>query len=192
MTMTHNQIETRSTSYLSWSRAVAIALALALLVMWLLGYGPFRANCCGVSEPAIAPASAAVIAPTAVSSAPAVSAVTKPDVCAAATLRAEIGFDTGSISLSAKGRAALDAVVSDCLFSKGASVTGHTDNVGDPVSNQTLSQLRANAVVAYLRTRGVSSDKLIAKGMGDKEPVADNSTASGRTANRRMEIKLNP
>jgi OmpA-OmpF porin, OOP family len=191
MTMTHNQIETRSTSYLSWSRAVAIALALALLVMWLLGYGPFRANCCGASEPAKAPASAAVIAPVAVSSA-AVSAVTKPDVCAAATLRAEVGFDTGSISLSAKGRAALDAIVSDCLFSKGASVTGHTDNVGNPVSNQTLSQLRANAVVAYLKTRGVSSDKLSAKGMGDKEPVADNSSAAGRTANRRMEIKLNP
>jgi OmpA-OmpF porin, OOP family len=100
------------------------------------------------------------------------------------TLKANVGFATGSAQLSIAGQAALDAMVS-CL-PQGGAITGHTDNVGQADNNQRLSERRAQAVRTYLIRKGVKH--LSAQGMGDTTPVADNATAQGRTQNRRMEI----
>ncbi len=67
-------------------------------------------------------------------------------------------------------------------------VEGHTDSVGTEAYNQKLSQERAQAVVAYLVTRGVKERSLNAVGMGETSPEADNSTAEGRAANRRVDF----
>jgi outer membrane protein OmpA-like peptidoglycan-associated protein len=67
-------------------------------------------------------------------------------------------------------------------------VQGHTDNVGNDAYNQTLSDARAKAVVAWLTQHGVAADRLTAKGYGKTKPVADNGSDEGRAKNRRVEI----
>ena len=69
-----------------------------------------------------------------------------------------------------------------------AEIQGHTDNVGTPEYNQSLSEARAAAVVGWLTGHGVKSDRLLAKGYGLTAPIADNRTDEGRAANRRVEI----
>lgn len=71
-------------------------------------------------------------------------------------------------------------------------VAGHTDSTGTDAYNQALSERRANSVSAYLRSQGVISQRLITLGMGESRPIADNSTESGRQANRRVEITMVP
>jgi outer membrane protein OmpA-like peptidoglycan-associated protein/tetratricopeptide (TPR) repeat protein len=69
-------------------------------------------------------------------------------------------------------------------------ISGHTDNVGKPADNLTLSNNRAKAVVNYLVEKGVSIQRLFAKGFGETQPVADNKTEEGRGKNRRTEAKV--
>jgi outer membrane protein OmpA-like peptidoglycan-associated protein len=69
-------------------------------------------------------------------------------------------------------------------------VEGHTDNVGKPASNLTLSQKRADAVKHYLIQKGLDASRLEAIGYGQDKPVDDNSKPEGRAANRRVELKL--
>jgi len=71
-------------------------------------------------------------------------------------------------------------------------VYGHTDSTGSDSYNQALSQRRANAVSSYLAGRGVSPQRLIAQGLGESRPIADNSTEAGRAQNRRVEIQIVP
>ena len=71
-------------------------------------------------------------------------------------------------------------------------VGGHTDNTGSDAYNQTLSERRAGSVAQYLQSQGINSQRLITVGMGESRPVADNSTAEGRQANRRVEITMVP
>jgi OmpA-OmpF porin, OOP family len=68
------------------------------------------------------------------------------------------------------------------------SVEGHTDNVGAAAGNQTLSEKRAQAVVAWLTAHGVNASRLKAKGWGQTKPVADNANDDGRAKNRRVEL----
>jgi outer membrane protein OmpA-like peptidoglycan-associated protein len=71
-------------------------------------------------------------------------------------------------------------------------VAGHTDSTGSDQYNQALSERRATSVASYLQGRGVIQQRLITVGMGEAYPVADNGTAAGRQANRRVEITLVP
>ncbi len=71
-------------------------------------------------------------------------------------------------------------------------VAGHTDSTGSDQYNQALSERRASSVANYLKGRGVISQRLITVGMGESRPVADNGTAMGRQANRRVEITMVP
>jgi outer membrane protein OmpA-like peptidoglycan-associated protein len=71
-----------------------------------------------------------------------------------------------------------------------ATVFGHTDNIGDQQANLKLSQRRAESVRNFLSSLGISSERLTAKGMGDKQPKADNSKDEGRLMNRRVEVVL--
>lgn len=67
-------------------------------------------------------------------------------------------------------------------------VAGHTCNIGTDEYNLGLSQRRAEAVRDYLISHGVSADRLTAKGYGESQPIADNSTREGRIQNRRVEL----
>jgi OmpA-OmpF porin, OOP family len=179
-----------SPSFIVWSRIVAIVLAMLLAVLWWLGYGPNRAHCCAadatvasaapvVTQPAVGVPAAAVTAP---------AVVAAPDPCAA-TLAAEVGFNTGSTTVSPAGKLALNAMVA-CLKVKAATIEGHTDNVGAAALNLALSEKRAQAVQAYLVSQGVPAANLSATGLGDTQPKSDNATEAGRSANRRMDIRL--
>jgi outer membrane protein OmpA-like peptidoglycan-associated protein len=68
------------------------------------------------------------------------------------------------------------------------SVEGHTDSIGSPEYNMKLSQRRADAVRDYLATNGINQANIQAVGMGEANPVASNSTATGRQQNRRVEM----
>ncbi|HLJ64873.1 MAG TPA: OmpA family protein [Stellaceae bacterium] len=69
-------------------------------------------------------------------------------------------------------------------------IEGHTDSTGSPDRNLVLSQARANAVRAALIADGVRGDRIIAQGVGEAGPVADNTTPEGRQMNRRVEVLL--
>lgn len=70
-------------------------------------------------------------------------------------------------------------------------VEGHTDSIGSEAYNQKLSQSRAEAVVDYLTSRGITGSNLIPIGMGENFPVANNDTEAGRAANRRVDFVVN-
>jgi len=67
-------------------------------------------------------------------------------------------------------------------------IEGHTDSTGAKAVNQTLSQQRATAVVAWLVKNGIGPTRLAAAGFGDTQPIADNATEQGRARNRRVEL----
>lgn len=69
------------------------------------------------------------------------------------------------------------------------TVEGHTDSDASEEYNLDLSQRRAASVVAWLVERGVDPARLTAVGVGEAQPIADNETAAGKAANRRVEIK---
>ena len=69
-------------------------------------------------------------------------------------------------------------------------VIGHTDSKGTDAYNQTLSERRATAVTNYLQSHNINSSRLMAKGMGETDPVATNDTEDGRAQNRRVEFVI--
>ncbi len=71
-----------------------------------------------------------------------------------------------------------------------ATISGHTDNTGDSKYNLELSQKRAESVMKFLNSLGIATDRLKAKGMGDKAPIGDNNTKEGRLMNRRVDVTL--
>ena len=101
-----------------------------------------------------------------------------------------INFDTGKATLRPESDKILGEIVT--LLSNNPSwkmrVEGHTDNVGLKAANQTLSQQRAAAVVAWLSGHGVDRARLTAQGFGDTKPVTDNGSEEGRARNRRVDL----
>ncbi len=71
-------------------------------------------------------------------------------------------------------------------------VDGHTDSTGDEGYNQALSERRAVSVARYLNSRQVDARRLQIIGFGETRPIADNSSDSGRAANRRVEVRIAP
>jgi outer membrane protein OmpA-like peptidoglycan-associated protein len=69
-------------------------------------------------------------------------------------------------------------------------ISGHTDSDGSEMYNLRLSQARAQAVVDYLVSRGISPSRLVAKGYGESRPVAPNDTPENKQKNRRTELKI--
>lgn len=103
----------------------------------------------------------------------------------------KVQFATGSAVLVAKAKTELDKLIP--LLNEHpelkVAIEGHTDNTGKATANQTLSQKRAESVKAYLVKKGISADRLSATGFGQDSPIADNKTAAGKLANRRVEFK---
>ncbi len=101
-----------------------------------------------------------------------------------------IYFRTGSASLNADSFALLGSVVDivrRCPTLK-VVVSGYTDADGSPVTNQRLSEARAQAVVAYLVAQGIEPTRLRAVGYGEDNPVAPNDTPKNKSLNRRIEF----
>ena len=69
-------------------------------------------------------------------------------------------------------------------------IEGHTDNIGDEAYNLKLSNERAEAVVDYLLEKGVDKNNIIAQGLGESAPIAENETEEGRAKNRRVEMNV--
>ena len=67
-------------------------------------------------------------------------------------------------------------------------IDGHTDNQGGDSYNMALSYDRAKSVMNYLVQRGISPDRIVAKGYGKTRPIATNDTPDGRAKNRRVEL----
>lgn len=103
-----------------------------------------------------------------------------------------IFFDIGKASLRSESNAELDRLVKllKDVPSLKVEISGHTDNTGSASLNDQLSQSRAEAVVNYLKGKGISADRLSAKGYGSSRPVASNDNATGRQENRRTEFEI--
>ena len=67
---------------------------------------------------------------------------------------------------------------------------GHTDSIGSDAYNQRLSVRRAEAIKAYLVSKGIEKNRVYTEGKGKSQPIADNRTAEGRAKNRRVEIEV--
>ena len=105
-------------------------------------------------------------------------------------LKKGINFQSGSTKLTKKSYTTLNDIAALMRKFKSANleVQGHTDNTGSEATNQKLSQGRAQAVVDFLKKKGVESDRLRAIGYGSEMPIADNNTNEGREKNRRVEL----
>jgi OOP family OmpA-OmpF porin len=139
-----------------------------------------------------APAAAAPApAPRAAAPAPAAPAPQSP-AAAKVTYAADTFFDFNKAVVMPAGKAKLDDLVGKV---KGINLeviiaVGHTDSVGSDAYNQKLSVRRAEAVKAYLVSKGIEKNRIYTEGKGEKQPVADNKTKEGRTKNRRVEIEV--
>lgn len=104
----------------------------------------------------------------------------------------QIQFETGSAVIKPASYAVLDEILKSTVVAENlkVGVYGHTDNVGNSVSNQTLSEQRATSVKSYLESKGITAARIESKGMGSSQPVADNATAQGKAQNRRVQIVL--
>lgn len=103
-----------------------------------------------------------------------------------------ITFDTNKSNIKPNFYATLNKVAQTLAEDNKSAilVTGYTDNTGNDSINIPLSQARAQSVRSYLASQGVSASRIDAQGYGSSNPIADNSTASGREQNRRRNQHL--
>jgi outer membrane protein OmpA-like peptidoglycan-associated protein len=102
-----------------------------------------------------------------------------------------INFDTARAALDTGSMATLNyQLLPQLEMARGMyiRVEGNTDGNGPPDQNQRLSELRAQAIVDYLVSRGIDRARIVARGNGKGQPVASNKTAAGRARNRRTDI----
>ncbi|QDO94985.1 OmpA family protein [Formosa sediminum] len=101
-----------------------------------------------------------------------------------------VTFDTNKADLTAKAKENLDAIAEVFVEFPDTNllVEGHTDSTGNDAYNMTLSEKRAQAVVSYLQSKGVTGDRFDVTAYGETKPRFDNATAEGRSKNRRVEI----
>ncbi len=130
---------------------------------------------CGAAAPAAAPKAAAPVA-----------------AASKVTYAADAFFDFDKAVVKPAGKAKLDDLVGKI---KGINLeviiaVGHTDSIGSDAYNQKLSVRRAEAVKAYLVSKGIEKNRVYTEGKGEKQPVASNKTKEGRAKNRRVEIEV--
>lgn len=195
-----------------WHAIIALLLALLLLILWLMGRGPGYAaaggTCCGAAAPE---AAAVPAAPPAAAPAPAAAVdsdgdgVTDDvDRCPGTPAGDRVGthgcscdvtvqlqYEFDSDRLTAEDKVKLDAVADrlrELTFESG-EVGGYTDSTGDDAYNLELSQRRAQSALDYLAAKGIAPGRMTARGYGEADPIADNSTPEGQALNRRAVIR---
>jgi len=104
----------------------------------------------------------------------------------------KVNFKSDSTELVNKSSQSVDAFVEFLKVQKSykTQLEGYSDSRGNDEYNLKLSQNRADAVKDLIISKGISADRVTAKGMGEVNPIADNTTAEGRAQNRRIEAKL--
>jgi OmpA-OmpF porin, OOP family len=144
-------------------------------------------------KPAAPKAPEVVPGPAAPAAAPAAPAAPAPaSVKQSITIQAEALFDFDKSVVKPDGKRDLDQAAAKM---SGVDVemviaTGHTDSIGTEAYNQKLSERRANAVKAYLVSKGVPASKITTLGKGETQPVATNKTKEGRAKNRRVDVEF--
>jgi outer membrane protein OmpA-like peptidoglycan-associated protein len=101
-----------------------------------------------------------------------------------------INFDTGKSDIKPESQAVVEQIAKLLSDNPNLSISieGHTDSVGTPAANKTLSEQRARAVMSAVVKTGIPAGRLSAVGWGQEKPLADNRTEEGRAKNRRVEI----
>ena len=145
-----------------------------------------------VPPPPPPPPAAVVAPPPPAAVAPPPPPPPQPPAATKVTYAADAFFDFDKAVLKPEGKAKLDDLVGKV---KGINLeviiaVGHTDSVGTDAYNQKLSVRRAEAVKAYLVSKGIEKNRVYTEGKGEKQPVADNKTSEGRAKNRRVEIEV--
>jgi len=161
---------------------------------WRTGYWTPADAVPGCDAPLVQPAPAVIEQqkPAIVPVAPKAPVVPPAPTSEKVTFAADAFFDFDKAVLKPEAKVKLDDMASK-LKSINLEVViavGHTDSVGSDEYNQKLSIRRAEAVKAYLVSKGIEANRVYTEGKGEKQPVADNKTAEGRAKNRRVEIEV--
>lgn len=108
------------------------------------------------------------------------------------TYAADAFFDFDKATLKPEGKAKLDEIVAGLqnMDVEVVVAVGHTDSIGTEAYNLKLSERRAEAVKAYLVSKGVDPQKVYTEGKGEAQPIGNNKTREGRAKNRRVEIEV--
>jgi len=121
-----------------------------------------------------------------------IDVVEMPDGSLKVNIPSNVSFDTDKAVLKPDLLPVLDSVARALTQHPElrTKVVGHTDSTGSESHNQTLSENRARSVTTYLANKGVAQGRMSIEGRAARDPIADNGTAEGRAANRRVEIYL--
>ena len=108
-------------------------------------------------------------------------------------IKEKVQFASGSAEVLEVSFSLLDdvaAMLVDNSQITSLQVEGHTDDVGSDGANKRLSQARAESVRKYIIGKAVDKSRLVAKGFGEEQPIADNTTPEGREQNRRVAFNI--
>ncbi len=143
------------------------------------------------APPPPAPTPAPVAPAPAPAPKPAPAPAPKP-VTEKVTFAADVFFDFDKAVLKPEGKERLDDLVTKLkpVTLEVIIAIGHTDAVGGNEYNQRLSVRRAEAVKAYLVSKGIEPNRIYTEGKGKTQPIADNRTDAGRAKNRRTEVEV--
>jgi OmpA-OmpF porin, OOP family len=108
------------------------------------------------------------------------------------TFAADVLFDFDKAVIKPEGKSKLDDLANKVrgINLEVVIAIGHADSIGSDAYNQRLSVRRAESVKAYMVSKGVEPNRVYTEGKGEKQPVANNRTADGRSKNRRTEIEV--
>jgi OOP family OmpA-OmpF porin len=151
-------------------------------------------SCDGAPPPPAPPAPVAAPAPAPVAPPPPAPAPVAPPapVSEKVTFAADTFFDFDKAVLKPAGREKIDDLIGKMqgMNLEVIIAVGHTDSIGADAYNERLALRRANAVKAYIQSKGIEPNRVYVEGKGEKQPVADNKTRDGRAKNRRVEIEV--